>query len=81
MKREPSPIHPLAFQYKISFEFLRHLGFNKIEDLPNYGELSKPLPSEDSLEEKEGLPAEALAGAEVRQGGTEEAESAAKENL
>lgn len=60
--REPSPVHPLAFQYKISFEFLRHLGFTKIEDLPDYEELSKPLPTEAFAGEeflaKAGLPSE-----------------------
>jgi len=46
VSREPSPLYPNAYQYQISFEFLRHLGFNKIEDLPNYDELSKPIAGE-----------------------------------
>ncbi len=41
--REPSPVHANAYQYKISFEFLRHLGLNKAEDFPGFEELSNPI--------------------------------------
>lgn len=44
--KEPSPKNLLAYQYKISFEFLKHLGLNNISELPNYDGLSKPLPQE-----------------------------------
>ena len=36
IEREPDPSRPQAFLYRISFELLRMLGLQKIEDLPEY---------------------------------------------
>jgi len=52
-----NPSDARAYLYKISFDFLRHLGIEKIEDLPRYQELrEKELISEKIIENgKEGL--------------------------
>lgn len=62
-----NPHDARAYLYKISFDFLRHLGIEKIEDLPRYQELrERELISEQIVknsgeempEEKEGLATE-----------------------
>jgi segregation and condensation protein B len=36
VERFPDPAHPNTYLYKPSFELLKHLGINKIEELPDY---------------------------------------------
>lgn len=39
VERIDNPNDARAYLYRISFDFLRHLGLEKLEDLPHYGEL------------------------------------------
>lgn len=41
IERHENPKNRLSYLYKISFDFLKKLGIEKIEDLPNYEEFSK----------------------------------------
>lgn len=36
VERAPSESHPHSYDYHVSFEFLRHMGLEKIEGLPDY---------------------------------------------
>ena len=41
IEKEPHPTIPNAYIYKVSFDFLRHLGLDSIKELPDYERLSK----------------------------------------
>lgn len=41
IERIDNPRDARSYLYRPSFDFLKHLGLSKIEDLPNYGELTK----------------------------------------
>ena len=41
--RDQHPTIPNAYLYKVSFDFLRYLGLNSLEELPNYAELRKKI--------------------------------------
>lgn len=50
-----NPSDARSYLYKISFDFLRHLGIGKVEDLPQYAELrERELVSERIMEKEEG---------------------------
>ena len=59
-----NPRDARAYLYKISFDFLRHLGMEKIEDLPRYQELrERELISEQIIKnsgEEEAVPMEGV---------------------
>ena len=40
IEREPHPDIPRAYLYKISFEFLKHLGVSSLKELPDYERFS-----------------------------------------
>ena len=39
IERKNNPQDGRSYIYNVTFDFLRHLGLTKLEDLPNYGEL------------------------------------------
>lgn len=39
IERVPDPAHPNAYRYSASFDFLKHLGLSRAEDLPEYQSL------------------------------------------
>jgi len=41
IERKNNPNDGRSYIYNITFDFLKHLGLNKLEDLPNYDELKK----------------------------------------
>ena len=41
IERSPHPQRGNTYVYNISLEFLKHLGINKVEELPRYGEFYK----------------------------------------
>lgn len=41
IEREENPKNRLSYLYKISFDFLKKMGIEKVDDLPNYSEFSK----------------------------------------
>ncbi len=43
IERYENPADQRSYLYRPTFDFLKHLGLEKIEDLPNFGELSKKL--------------------------------------
>jgi segregation and condensation protein B len=54
VEKTDNPNDARAYLYKISFDFLRHLGMEKIEDLPRYRELrERELISEQIIKNSE----------------------------
>lgn len=43
VERNPSKEHPHSYDYHVSFEFLRHMGLSKVEDLPEYEKYHRAL--------------------------------------
>jgi len=41
IEKEENPKNRLSYLYKISFDFLKKMGIEKVDDLPNYTEFSK----------------------------------------
>jgi segregation and condensation protein B len=73
IERIDNPSDARAYLYRLSFDFLRHLGVEKAEDMPNYQELrEKELVSERIIKSSE-AEAEALGDGETP---VEEAETA-----
>jgi len=51
-----------TFEYKVSFDFLKHLGLQKIEDLPEYEKYKNILTSFEATQSSENPETEASAG-------------------
>lgn len=49
VERIENPKNTRSYLYKISFEFLRHLGIQKVEELPDWEELNKNAKLENVL--------------------------------
>ncbi|MDP3052375.1 MAG: SMC-Scp complex subunit ScpB [bacterium] len=43
VERHPDPERPYVFLYNVSFDFLKHLGLSKQEDLPEYSKYKEVL--------------------------------------
>lgn len=43
VEREPNPKRRNVYDYRVSFDFLKHVGLGKIEELPEYGKYSNAL--------------------------------------
>lgn len=41
IEKKNNPEDGRSYIYSVTFDFLKHLGLNKLEDLPNYGEFKK----------------------------------------
>ena len=41
VERIDNPQDARSYLYRVSFDFLKHFGLSRIEDLPNYGEFQK----------------------------------------
>lgn len=52
IERYENPADQRSYLYRPTFDFLKHLGLEKIEDLPNFEELSKKLEKLETPEEK-----------------------------
>lgn len=55
VERYENPTDQRSYLYRPTFDFLKYLGVEKMEDLPNFGELSKKL---EKLEKTEETPQE-----------------------
>lgn len=50
-ERFPDPDHPNTYLYRLSFELLKHLGINKIEELPDYEKFQSLFKNFEAREE------------------------------
>lgn len=76
VEKMDNPGDARAYLYRLSFDFLRHLGLEKIEDLPKYKELrEKELISEQIVKNSDGENENKASGQADRRGETEETEA------
>jgi len=56
VERIENPKDKRSYLYKISFDFLKRLGLEKIENLPNYESLNKKLDAQSAAAPLSGAP-------------------------